>query len=313
MTVVFVALIIGGQAWGIVSQVNIPDKEADYEGILVYVYSCGDHPIFERDGGYTRNVIKWAAQCESWQVFHNVKVIPLIFNIGIMPLVYLVAVSLTKDKLIGLISLIAFIYNPLYTDWKASGTYDNIWSFFLLLSVWLSSWKLNVIPYGLSIATKSLSVMYLPAWLATCFHFRKSKKELIILVGIIVTGVILANTALNFIGAPIGFYPNRWEDAVYRNISVLWQVIPFLALIIVLNRSFIPKMKIVGEKLAFIWIGCALLQNPLIYLFTLQDTYSYRYVPLAAFMSILLGITFVNIGNWYAEIQLRKAKNVLPL
>lgn len=308
MTTVFVALIIGGQAWGIVGQVNTQDKEGDFEGILVYVFDCNEHPIFERDNTLTRNPLKWGAECLSWNVFHNVKVIPLIFNIGIMPLVYLVALRLTNDRLIGLISLVAFIYNPLYSDWKSSATYDNIWSFFLLLSVWLVNYKYNVLPYVISIATKSLSIMYLPAWLATNYESRRSKKELVIICAILVLGAIYINTMLNFVGAPVGFYPERWEDAVYRNISVLWQVIPFLALIIVLNRSFIPKIKVSGEKLSFVWIACALLQNPLIYLFTLQDTYSYRYVPLAAFMSMLFGITMINIGNWYAEVQLRKTK-----
>lgn len=303
---VFVALIIGGQAWGIVSQVDIPDKENDYYGLLIYAFDCSHHGVFERDGYLTRNPLKWISVCQSWNLFHNVKVIPLIFNIGVMPLVYLVATRLTHDRLIGLVALIAFIYNPLYTDWKSSGTYDNMWSFFLLLSVWIAGSRFSVPAYGVSVAAKSISLMYFPAWIFTLCKSGKSRKEIIITCGLVLGLALIANQYFSMVGASVGFYPSRWEDALVRNISVLWQVIPYIALLVVLNRTFIPKFKIQSEKLVFVWIICALLQNPFVYLFTMQDTYSYRYVPLAAFMSILVGITLVNIGNWYAEVQLKK-------
>lgn len=317
LATILVALIIGGQAWMIVSQIDTPDKEVDYYGILIYSYTCDPLEIPKRNTDQleiTRNPIKWWAACASFHWFnHNIKVIPLIFNIMVLPMVYLVAFSLTKDRLIGVVALVAFIYNPLYSDWKTSGTYDNIWSFFLLLSVWIANSRIALIPYLFSVAGKSISLMYLPAWLWTIHKTHKNKYQTIMAGGVVLSLVLIGSQYLNFVGAGIGFYPERIDQAVFRNISVLWQVIPFIALFVVLNRNFIPKIKIPNEKLVMVWIVCALLQNPVIYLFTLQDTYSYRYVPLAAFMSIFIGITLVNIGNWYQELQLRKADKVRAL
>lgn len=310
LSIVFVTLIIGGQAVGIVSNVSIPDKEPDYMVVLVWAYSCDPlkFPKTVYSDEYTRNPIKWWLHCASYHAFgHNIKVLPVIFTVGILPLVYLVAVALTKDKLIGIIALIAFIYNPLYSDWKNSGVYDNVWSFFLLLSVWIMyKSRTAVIPYIASILSKSISILYFPAWIYTHYQVRKNKTELAIICGITVIGVITFSQFVSLGGTPIGFYPERWEDAIFRNISLFWQLIPF-AVFIVLSRTFIPTIKVANENVVWAWMLCAFLQNPIVYMFTLQDTYSYRYIPLAAFMSIFVGMTLVNMGNWYAGIQLRKA------
>ena len=313
LAVSFVALVIGVHAWGIIPDVDDYSKEPPdfYFFLLKHVASCDpyDLPYLHDSPISARNQIKWYANCLSWTWFENPKVIPIIFNIGVMPLVYLIASSMTRNRLIGIIALVAFINNPLYTDWEGNGTYDQTWSFFLLLSVWLMyKGGGSAIPYGLSILTKGLALMYMPAIIYTSYKIRKSRIEIGIIIGIGITVTLLALQYSNMVGNEIGFFPERWEDAIFRNISVLWQVIPFVALFVVLKTNFTPKLgRVPNMDIVWVWIGMALIQNPLISFFTLQDTYSYRYVPLAAFMSIFMGMVLVNLGNWIVEQKLKRA------
>lgn len=310
LTTILVTLIIGSNAWTIVGETYNHDKEPDYWGLVQYAkFDCNLFEIPNNSEKIQRNPLKYWLHCASYQITGSIKTFPLIFNIGVMPMVYLVGSRLTNDRLVGLISLVAFINNPLYRDWWDSATYDNTWTFFLLLSVLLlyKRGSGGIFSYIVSGLAKTISLMYLPAWLYTHYTIRKNRVDVLtIIFGISVLFVSILPYTSPF-GSVVGFFPERWEDAVYRNISVLWQVIPIIALFVVLSRNFIPKNKVIHEKLVWVWIGCALIQNPIVYLFTLQDTYSYRYAPLAAFLSIFIGMTLVNMGNWWQERQLAKA------
>lgn len=303
---------MGAQAWQIVPFVDIPDKEPDYYyWVLPNVAYCDPLKVPIVDGSVSRNPLKWWANCASFQWFGTPKLIPLIFNIGVMPLVYILGSWMTNNRLIGLIALLAFIYNPLYSDWKTNGTYDQAWSFFLLFSVVLMyRTKVSGVAYLGAILGKSMAFLYFPAWIYTHYKIRKNRHELEVVLAMVGTGmamaVLLGN--INVFGSAVGFHPGRWEDAVFRNISVLWQVIPFLALFVVLKVNFTPKTGAVPNMdIIWVWIGMALIQNPLVYFFSMQDTYSYRYVPLAAFFSIFVGMVLVNMGNWIVEQKLRRA------
>lgn len=311
LTISFVALIVGAQAWQIVPYMAVDDVEPDYYyWVLPNVKFCDPFQLPQIDGGISRNPLKWWANCASFQWFGSPKVIPLIFNIGVMPLVYVLGSYMTGNRVIGLVALLAFIWNPLYSDWKTNGTYDQVWSFFLLLSVILMyRTRFSGASFLASILGKSMAVLYFPAWLYTSYSIRKKSRELVIMGIVVSAGFALSFMFVNVFGTPIEFHPERWEDAVFRNISVLWQVIPFLALFVVLKVNFTPKNGAVQNmRTVWAWIGMALIQNPLVYFFSLQDTYSYRYVPLAAFMSVFIGMVLVNMGNWIVEQKLRRAK-----
>jgi hypothetical protein len=146
----------------------------------------------------------------------------------------------------------------------------------------------------------------LPVYLYTMYQQGKNKKHLIATLGVFVAASIIGMILLeiNFVGNEIGFFPERWDEAVFRNISLFWQIIPVLALMVVINRNFIPKQKMPNQKLIAYWMLAFFMINPFVYFFTLQDTYSYRYVPLAAFMSVFIGMTLVNAGNWFIERKL---------
>lgn len=311
------ALVIGSTAWGMVPDMFTIDPEPDTPFFLLpYVYSCDPLQIPMRDDAFTRNPVKWWLNCASYQWFDNYKLLPAAFGIGIMPLVYLLGSYMTNDRLVGLFSLAAFINNPLYTDWATSGIYDQTWAFFSVLSlvlVFKNKFHLSIISYLVSFAAKSMVVLYLPVYLYTLWKQSHDQYYLIIFSAVFGLMGFVALTFLGIdgiVGNSIGFHPERWEDAVFRNIGLFWQVIPF-AVFIIISRTFVPKKIMPNMRLAALWMLAIFLENPLIYFFTLQDTYSYRYVPLAALMSVYVGMTIVQAGNWFVETRLAKVKSDL--
>lgn len=310
-------MLIGMQAWGIVSHVGVPDQEPDYYFyVLPNSMFCDPLKLPDSIHDINRAPIKWWLNCASFKWFdHNPKVLPLIFNIGVMPLVYLLGTTMSKDRMIGLIALIAFVYNPLYSDWKNNGTYDQTWSFFLLGSLFMvfrhgnqaGSW----LGYAASIAGKSLSVMYFPLWLFTIL--KANGKTAAIVSGVTFAGIITAIAFLRgfdpvgIYGADIGFYPGHWPEAVFGNISVLWQVLPAFFALILMDRLFSHYhiKPPINKGVTVIWMFGILLTDPIIHLFTGQTQYSYRMVPFAAMMSIFAAMVIVRLGNFVVESKLR--------
>lgn len=311
LLIAFAAFTVGINAFVMIPDLSVQDVEPDtWYFVLPYVFMCelNEFPDLG-EGENQRNPLKWWLNCLSFKLTDNYKLIPGIFGIAIMPLVYLLGSYLTNDRFIGFVALLSFTLNPLYTDWATQGTYDQVWAFFFVLSlVFLFKKKTpaSILSMVVSISAKAMAGLMLPVYLYTMYQQPDNKKYVwltIILVGIAaLIGVLVFE--IDPVGNSIGFYPERWDEAVFRNISLFWQIIPVLALFIVLNRNFIPHQKMMNQKLVALWMGAFFMINPFVYFFTMQDTYSYRYVPLAAFMSVFIGMTLVNMGNWYHEKQL---------
>lgn len=311
-----------------------PDPQPDYNIFVIpFVQNCHVTKYPERDGydlnkdnvtathngNYqpTRDPLKWWINCVSYKLTASPKLIPILFNIGLMPLVYLITINLTKDRLTSLISLIAFGNNPLYHDWIGSGTYDQVWAFFLVLSIYIilknkETSFFTPITLVLSMAAKSLTAMYLPSLIYTIFKSPSDKKKKIELTAlcigtlIFIAGYLVLFKHVDPVSSSYGFFPENWHDAAYRNWEMLWPEIPFLMIFTLLNVNFQPLQPSPHRKLCAIWILNALITTPIIFLFTTQFQFVYRFVPLAVFMSIFIAITINDLGQFILDYKLNR-------
>jgi len=318
-TFVFQLITEEMQAW-------TPDNEPDYQYfIMPYVKQCNlfEYPqrqnyVADSEGvptyiqGHfpTRDPLKWWVNCLSYKLTDSAKTIPIIFNVAILPLTYLIAVTLTRDRLIGMIAVSALILNPIYTRFEGSGTYDQIWSFFLLLSAYLlfrikDRINMSIPSFLLSLAAKALGIMYLPAWLYTLHKTERSKQVKWILV-LCLVGVIMAVGMTGHLtsGQSISFHPERVELAISQNIKLLWEVLPVLIVAVGVNRLLSPKQKVNGKGVTCVWMLNALATTSMIYLFTDQLQFVYRFMPFLVFMSVYLGMVIVESGNKLLERKL---------
>lgn len=328
----FTILFIIAMSIPAIAQSYAPDPQPDYNiFIKPFVEQCHVFKYPQRDGVQlnpdnvtathsgkfqpSRDPLKWWINCVSYKVTGSPKLIPILFNIGIMPLVYLLTFAMTNRRLVSMIALIAFANNPLYHDWLGSGTYDQVWSFFLVLAIYfLIKQKKSdnaVISLILSIAAKSYTFMFLPAWLytiKTC-SIKNSNKILWAIISIIGLSLIIGYVYLlnhDPIGGRIGFFPNNGHDIVYRNLEMLWPEIPFLMIFTMLSVNFQPLVPSPYRRLCAIWILNSLITTPIIFLFTTQFQFVYRFVPLAVFMSIFIAITIKDTAQFIIDNRLNR-------
>lgn len=62
--------------------------------------------------------------------------------------------------------------------------------------------------------------------------------------------------------------------------------------------------------LCIVWILNSFATTPLIFLFTNQFQFVYRFVPLAVFMSIFIGIVIIEMGNFIKEYLMNRGSKV---
>lgn len=320
LVTILLALLIGVEAWALVpSMFEKHDPYPDYYYfVLPVMNSCELDELPHINGQETRGPLKWYINCLSYKIFDNHKTIPILFSIGLMPLVYYLGYYISRDRIIGILSLIAFTYNPIYNDWNHNGTYDQVWAFFLILSV-VILFKYQkgggaIASYFISIFAKALTLLYLPVWLYTIYKTEKPRQvRLAQIVATLIILITLGYVTLSYleedlgflVGNEIGFYPENWDQALFRNISILWQVIPALLLFFGVYFYFKTGYKPKNIGLVFAWMLFIVLTTPIIHLFTQQNQYTYRFVPFAAFMSIFISMVIVKVGYWVRETRLK--------
>lgn len=309
-----------------------PDPEPDYTlEIMPSVIGCNvfEYPQTETnilvngtaiDTGEkhpARDPLKWWVNCFSYQISGTPKLVPIFFNLALMPLVYLLTLQLTKDKLISLLAFVAFFENPLYHNWINSGTYDQVWSFFLILSVYITyrykSPLASLISLGVSLMSKPLGILYIPSIL---YGLKVNKtwytKYLILsVIGITIISLLIGTIVFpvklsHLLGGTIAFHPENLHHALFDNFGMLVYEIPFLMILGYVSWKYSPKQPSSIRKLAAIWIVNSWLTTTIIYLFSNQFQFVYRFVPLAVFMSIFIAITINDLGKWYIEYKLNQ-------
>jgi hypothetical protein len=289
-------------------------KHPDYEyTILPFVFECDLNEFGLRNDALTRNAIKWWLHCLSFELTGYPNALLMPFLPACIPLVYYLGLYLTKDKVIGLLSSIAFIFNPLYSQWTTNGTYDHVWVFFILLSIVLiyKSKTASFLSWGVALFSKSFSLAFFPLWAYSYFTIKKNYKFVLLTCLIVCAGIgfiIYEDLLQTSFGSRVGFFPENAEAALFTNIGIFWQVLPALAIFASLSLQFKSKEPIQNKRLVVLWLIYILATTPVIHLFTMQGTFGYRYVIFAAFMSIFISMTLVQFGNWFIELLMRKTK-----
>jgi hypothetical protein len=313
------------QAW-------TPDPQPDYYlEILPSSQKCDifKYPITETnkllsngtviDTGQThtaRDPLKWWMNCVSYKLFDTPKLLPILFNLALMPLVYLLASALTKDRIVSLITLVTFIELPIYHDYIGSGTYDQIWSFFLILAVYISyRFKrpgLTILSFLVSLTSKTLGLLYMPSILYTLYDKRGTstpkKILLVLIISITMIPVVIYFTGGNldhFLGGSIGFHQENINHAIFDNFGMLAYEVPIILFTTFASFRYGPKIPSPLRKLCLVWIGNAWLTTTIIYLFSTQYQFVYRFVPLAVFLALFIGITINDLGRAYIEKKLQ--------
>lgn len=296
-------MILAAYSVNLVQEINDVEPYPDYYANIIGMKMYCDYDID------TRGFLKYWANCFSYQYIGHDRIIPIMASISIVYLVYVLANTITNNRIIGLISMAVMTQNQLLTKFDSSPTYDQVWVVFLLLSIILLYKKpiLGLFTFPISIASKILAVGYLPAMFANVIMDKRTNRKVNLIWLSAVSIIGIATISFLSVGSYIGFYPERLLDGFLRIFESVWPIFPVIIGTIVIDRFFMPKEKIDGKKIVLVWIAWILLTTPLIYLFTEgQLQFGYRFVPFAAFFSIYFGMTCIQLGNFITEVKLRK-------
>lgn len=303
-------MILASYSISIIKELDDIEQYPDYYANIISLKMKCDYSVNHTTDALQRGFLKYWMNCFSYQYVGNDRVIPVIASIIIVYLTYIIANLITKDRIIGLISMGATSINPLLTKFDSSPTYDQVWVAFFMLSIVLLYKKpiIGILAYPVSIMFKILAAGYIPGLL---FHvyadktMKNRKKILIGLGGLSMVGIL--GVVYFGVGDVIEFHPERILDGFLRIFENIWPVFPAIIGAIVIDRFFMPKNKPEGKRIVLIWLAWILITTPLIYILTPnQMQFGYRFVPFVVFLSVYIGIVMTQLGNFITETRLSK-------
>lgn len=249
----------------------------------------------ERAEGLTRAPLKWYLICASYKL-GNENIIPFIFSIGILALTYQLGYMMSGKQNVGIIALLVVLASTSFTKWDTSATYDQTWSFFLLLACCLVYVKprLAIISYVISILSKTLGLMYLPMFLYHIWQQHKKPEYIMLYVTVITVLLVLTVFLLpvkqvmggSFVFSIDRLYEGSWKWIFYfaDDLHIM------IGTPVMLSMLFIMRSKIKNASIIFVWCVGIILSVPVIMGFTDQIVHPYRFVPYTVFFGIGVGM-----------------------
>ena len=307
VTIIIIAIILSVYIIGTVPELQTEEKWKDFipmekrlrESILSNKFTIEDaisgnpnYPVFEPHTKYSLLII-------SEKVFGNFKVIPFLASIALLITTYFITKSIANKRFAGIVGMLILVQSNVFLSYDTSATYSNFWILFYLLSLYFvyKFWPLSPILYLFSIASKPLTIFFLPISLYFILRANISKNKKIILVTSI-TGIIIVGV----IGIVSGF-GNSVEDTTVFNEKEFWMgftsfsyQLRFDGLVILFLLPLIVGLFIASKKgvrhadSLMVLISGMLIISPLVTAFTNQTNQPYRFVPLVTFFAIGVGV-----------------------
>ena len=232
----------------------------------------------------------------SMNVFSNYKVIPFIASLALLVLTYLITTEISKKRLAGTVSVVIVLQSGTFLTYDTSITYDNFWTLFYLLSLYIiyKKWPLSPISFILSLFSKQLTAIFLPMTLFFVYRTSISKQKKILLT--ITYGIVIIIGIIAVIGGKFGIGTTAFEshdfwmafNAISYQLRYDGLVLAFLLPLTV--GLFALRKKVAHADSIMVLIMGMLLSQPVTAAFTNQLSEPYRFMPLIVFFAIGVGI-----------------------
>jgi hypothetical protein len=241
--------------------------------------------------------IRYILHFVSLHVFGNIRVIAFFESISLIVLTYLLTITIAKKRFAGIVAIIILIQSSLFQKYSVTATYDNLWTLFYVLSLYLiyKKWFLSPISYFLSILSKPLTSFFLP--FTFFFIYKASTKEnkkrltisYLVILGLVVVHVVeiykieVAPFSLSsFVTGFLAFGNFLKYDGI---VTVF--LLPLVIVLFLLSRKGFTQVDSVMLLISGVILSGLFLQG-----FVEITNEPYRYVPLVVFFAIGVGILF---------------------
>lgn len=254
------------------------------------------------------------------QLFHNYKVLVLVSSVLLLYVTYLLATSITKKRIGGLLAIGITLQSSIFYNYDTSVTYPSFWALLFLSSIYFTRtkyWFISPILFIISVPAKALTALFLPALLLfVLFSDTKEKKKILITYLIIIAvglAVILGVPQLSskvggfllFNNLDIDKFTEGFFSWIWKGFGSDQLTIVFLAF----GTSILLSKKIKNGKAVVLLCFGMILMSPVIIGMTTYDVWPYRMLPIVSGISIMIALVFTNMDKWiYSFLNRRSLK-----
>ena len=134
-------------------------------------------------GTMVRSIPAWWMVCFSDEYLGNARLLPFVFSMALLPLTYLVTIQITNKPLVGLLATVGTAIHPWFWLFNDTSTLHQFWVVWFLLSIYfIKRQPLLAIPfYTLSVFTKAIPLLFLPAILYYIYQSKPKRKNFLML------------------------------------------------------------------------------------------------------------------------------------
>lgn len=248
----------------------------------------------------------------SVNIFGNIRVIPFLASIALLALTYFFTVKITQNRFAGIVSTLLLLQSSVFLAYDSSATYDSFWILLYLFSLYLvhKKWPGSPASYIVSIFGKALTILFLP--MSIFFVSRSGIPRRSMLYCIASYGgiaVLLAGAAValqaNYAGTALGFDgEDFWKGFTAMAFQMRFDYIIVLFLLPLSVMLFFASRRGIlhADSIQILLLGI-LLAAPLLIGFTTQTNQPYRFLSLAVFFSIGVGVLLSKKARARAELS----------
>lgn len=282
-----------------ISELSEEEPWGDYTGVKNTVDAWTIDKVFK---GFDLHV-RWFLLSSSVNVFDNMRVIPFIASISLLVLTYFLTLQISHKRFAGLVATAILLQSPVFLKYDTTATYENFWTVLYVFSLYSITkfWPLSPISFGLSVASKALSAVFLPFTLFYIFQSPISKKQkigvgltylFIIIIGLIaftvlgltLPGAIGEGREIEFVDR---FYWDGFTSLAYQ-IRFDYLVVLFL-LPLTFGLFLASRKGVLRADSVLVLVAGVLFSAPLLTGFTDITNQPYRFIPLVVFFAIGVG------------------------
>jgi hypothetical protein len=232
-------------------------------------------------------------------LFDNIRAIPFLASIALLAATYFITAKMSGKRFAGIVALVILLQSNVFLSYDTSATYENFWILFYLLSLYLMYrfWPLSPVSYILSTLSKPLTLAFLPMSIFFILraNLKKKRKALILssyLLVVLISMGFVASLGINVSGREEGFDSQEFwmgfTSFAYQlrgDGLIMLFLLPLVFGLFVLSRKNVKN----AESLMILILG-VLLTAPILTGFTVETNQPYRFVSLAVFFAMGIGI-----------------------
>lgn len=252
---------------------------------------------------YKQYLVRFSLLSISDNLFGNLRILPYIASISLLMITYFLTLELTKSRFSGIVAFSVLLQSNLFLLFDTTATYENFWTMFYFLSVYLILKKPigSPVSFILGLLSKTLTAAFLPInWyiIATSKMSNSNRKFLLITYGFITLSILIILFTTNIFSINPEFHLDKFTFGLnefgnslrFDNIILLL----FFPATIFLILQFSKTQNKINVNIVLIGIIFTIISQPLLLAIMGFSIQPYRFIPFIVFTSIAIGMAFMN-------------------